>query len=1316
MELQTNPYLIWHLIPGMALLGIGLYIQSRPIKKRESNVFSWLMFSCSLWAFADAIQLVTPNIGWQRFWNGLTYLGIMTIPTAWFLLTVKLTGLLRAWVERFEKYFWIPPAILYLFLLTSGSHKLFFTSFEAVAVGGYVALENNYGPLFYIHTAYSYMLMIAGIVILGISLATKFKKYGVQAYGLIIGVLAPLIGNAYFLFGSPPPGFPDPTPIIFTVTGIAFAWAIFSGHILEVVPLAHESIVRKLSTGIMILDAEKNIRDINDAAREMLGFTSKTYVGDSLMALVDKNLDVALIVNEALDSSLQEDRTLQIAFPANHRTFDVHVSHIGDGMDNTTGWLIQFSDISDKKKAEENLIATQKTMKMVLDTLQDSFFEADRSGIITYANRAFIRNLGFSRWEDVQGKNFRQFTDQRSVRGILEKFQLLYETKQPLESFEYNYLTKDGKVYIGETTVSPIMDDGEVIGSRGLIRDVTARVNSEKEILRQKDLLDSLLQQSPIAMVINDMEKRITVVNPAFEKLFGYSQAEAIGKSLDELLSSSMNSQEDDEHSTLIMKKQRTRESRRRRKDGSMVDVEIFTAPFFVGGERFGYLAFYNDITERLKAEADLEKTQSSYFAVLDTLQDAYFEIMRTGHFIYVNQALCDWTGRTRDELIGKHFRIVASRKTMRDTVKRFEKMFEDKKPIPSFEFVYRRKDGQEFTSEEVVSPIIEDGEIVGARGIIRDISVRVQAEDILRQAKESAESRAGELSVINRVAVTVNQSLDLEDILQSVCRELTSIFKIRNAGIGLLTPDKKNLKVVAFHGVDPNEKSALGMMLPVEGNTSSMEVIEKRKTVFIQDAQNDPRTSSIADISRSRGTHSIMIVPLLARGEAIGTIGMPAKDPKHVFSKDEIELAETIASQIAAAVDNAQLHAKTESALDVAERDLEIGRQIQSGFFPEFLPQIPGWEIAAYFHAARQVAGDFYDVFQFKNSKFTAFVIADVCDKGVGAALFMVLFRSLLRAFSETKINVDNVQEQLHNIILNTSNFIATHHGKSNMFATLFFGVLDPDTGNLYYINGGHEPPIILDKNGAVVQRLMPTGPAVGIFPDMGFEVGQVQLNEGDSLVGFTDGTTDAKNASGKQFSEKRMLKTIAVPWTSIFSMIFELNIELKKHIGKQPQFDDITLLSFRRKSAADVDHHAICRTARMNVLEELRDFVESAANFSGLKRDDVFAFKLAADELCTNIIQYGFEGREPGLLSLTFNVEEGNAKLIIRDDGNHFAPDQAQSPDVEAGWDEREVGGLGIYFVKELMDNVTYNRTEENVNQYILEKKISISNQIKE
>jgi anti-sigma regulatory factor (Ser/Thr protein kinase) len=252
----------------------------------------------------------------------------------------------------------------------------------------------------------------------------------------------------------------------------------------------------------------------------------------------------------------------------------------------------------------------------------------------------------------------------------------------------------------------------------------------------------------------------------------------------------------------------------------------------------------------------------------------------------------------------------------------------------------------------------------------------------------------------------------------------------------------------------------------------------------------------------------------------------------------------------------------------------------------------------------------------------------------------------------------------------------------------------------------------VIINKDGEIIHRLMPSGPAVGMFSNMDFRVEHILLNEGDFLVGYTDGTTDAKNSSGKQFTEERFLKNIAYSWTSIFSMLFELNTELRKHIGDQNQFDDITLISFRRKLPTDSGYHAICRTAHMNVLVELRDFVESAARHGGLSDENVFAFKLSVDELCTNIIQYGYEGREPGMLSLSFDVDDARARLIIRDDGVYFSPDQAESPDIEASLDEREAGGLGIFFVKELMDNVTYNRVDEGVNQFILEKKIGTTN----
>jgi methyl-accepting chemotaxis protein len=198
---------------------------------------------------------------------------------------------------------------------------------------------------------------------------------------------------------------------------------------------------------------------------------------------------------------------------------------------------------------------------------------------------------------------------------------------------------------------------------------------------------------------------------------------------------------------------------------------------------------------------------------------------------------------------------------------------------------------------------------------------------------------------------------------------------------------------------------------------------------------------------------------------------------------------------------------------------ELDKGRQLQQDFLPYSLPQPPGWDLAASLKPARDVSGDFYDAFELPDN-MVAVVIGDVCDKGVGSALFMALCRSLLRIFSiqphsdtmamqlgapsttlgrasDPQLTANSGSTTLLNAVVFTNSYIAQTHSHTNMFTTLFFGILDPSTGLLRYINGGHEPPAILGAGG-IKTRLSPTGPAVGLFPDVGFEVCQTYLEAG--------------------------------------------------------------------------------------------------------------------------------------------------------------------------------------------------------------------------
>jgi serine phosphatase RsbU (regulator of sigma subunit) len=274
-------------------------------------------------------------------------------------------------------------------------------------------------------------------------------------------------------------------------------------------------------------------------------------------------------------------------------------------------------------------------------------------------------------------------------------------------------------------------------------------------------------------------------------------------------------------------------------------------------------------------------------------------------------------------------------------------------------------------------------------------------------------------------------------------------------------------------------------------------------------------------------------------------------------------------------------------------ERDLQIGRQIQADFLPHALPNAPGWEVATRFQPARDVAGDFYDVFTMAQNRRIGIVLADVCGKGVGAALFMALFRSLIRAFAQQHHSMSwadmlsdtlsTEQEQrsrtrhktmtliganaLRNAVLMTNNYMIENHQNARMYATLFFGVLDPGTGHLIYVNGGHNPPLLINSAG-IKAELEPTGPVVGIFPNVDFTIGEADLEPGDTLFVYTDGLPEALDPAGVFFSEERMNELVQQPAPSAADLLMRLEEHVQAHIGSAPQHDDITLLAVRRIS----------------------------------------------------------------------------------------------------------------------------------------------------
>ncbi len=264
---------------------------------------------------------------------------------------------------------------------------------------------------------------------------------------------------------------------------------------------------------------------------------------------------------------------------------------------------------------------------------------------------------------------------------------------------------------------------------------------------------------------------------------------------------------------------------------------------------------------------------------------------------------------------------------------------------------------------------------------------------------------------------------------------------------------------------------------------------------------------------------------------------------------------------------------------------ELAVARKIQGDFLPESLPAALGVQLEARLQPARQVSGDFYDAFMLAPGGTIVLVVGDVCDKGLGAALFMALFRSLIRASADPveggaiqmiggrrtvvrqSLEAATPADLLTRVAGFTNDYIARLHGRTNMFATAFLGALTPHTGQFDFVNAGHEPAIVIAPDGTT-RELRPTGPALGLLPDAPFYADEGRLERGHSLFAFTDGLVEARSPAGEAFGTERLRDALRVNNASASNLVEGVMEALDAFTGQAEQYDDVTLLAATRTS----------------------------------------------------------------------------------------------------------------------------------------------------
>jgi len=450
--------------------------------------------------------------------------------------------------------------------------------------------------------------------------------------------------------------------------------------------------------------------------------------------------------------------------------------------------------------------------------------------------------------------------------------------------------------------------------------------------------------------------------------------------------------------------------------------------------------------------------------------------------------------------------------------------------------------------------------------------------------------------------------------------------------------------------------------------------------------------------------------VPLVSQGELVGLLNLGPRLSEQDYSTDDRGLLNTLATQSAPAVRVAQLVRDQQTQARANERiqhELRVAQLIQKTLLPKDLPALPGWQVTAYYQAARQVGGDFYDFIYFDDGRL-GLVIGDVTDKGVPAALLMATTRSVLRAIAQRLVAPGQVLERVNEVLYPDI--------PPKMFVTCLYALLDPDSGQLQFANAGHDLPYHRHTTGEVTE-LRATGMPLGLMPGMHYEEKEVWLAPGEIILFHSDGIVEAHNEHREMFGFPRLMRLVGEHEEDKTLKEFVLD-DLAAFTGADwEQEDDITMVTLQRSEGYGVTEVASRSTTRSNEADgnngndwrTLAEFtlasepgnerqalarVAEAVRVLNLPTKRLEQLKTAVAEATMNAMEHGNHYQPEKPVSIRVLASHKTLSVRVTDHGGTrtlSAHPDIEAPDLEAKLAELQTPrGWGLFLIKNMVDEM--------------------------
>jgi len=516
----------------------------------------------------------------------------------------------------------------------------------------------------------------------------------------------------------------------------------------------YRTILDEMEEGYYEVDIAGNFTFVNDAMCRILGRSRDELIGMNYKTYTPKE-DVKAIF-EAYNRVYRTGEPLKW-FPMVEVRRDGTRLLVEDSvfpMKNDKGEVIGFRgvsrDVTDRKRAQEALRQSEESYRTILEEMEDSYFEVDLGGHLTYVNRSTCRNLGYSR-EELIGMSYKSFTLEEDIESVFRVFSEVYRTGVPNKDFSWKVSRKDGGHGFAESSVSVLKNHkGEIIGFRGVGRDVTERKQAEETLSKTQAQLSSAVQMAHLGPWEYDAINDLFIFNDAFYKVLHTTAEEVGGYTMSSLEYARRFVHPEDAH--LVGEEVRKALQANDPNFSSQLDHRIIYADGRVGymsvhffiikdetGSTVRTYGVNQDITERKEMEEALRQSEERYRTILEEMEDSYFEVDLGGHLTFVNSSTCRNLGYSREELIGMSYKGFTAEDDIESVFRVFNEVYRTGVPNKGFPWKIIRKDGIEGFVEASVAPLRNDkSEIIGFRGVGRDITERKQAEEKLRQSEEN--------------------------------------------------------------------------------------------------------------------------------------------------------------------------------------------------------------------------------------------------------------------------------------------------------------------------------------------------------------------------------------------------------------------------------------------------------------------------------------------------------------------------------------------------------------------------------------------------